>query len=263
MAGVQFSVTAPPYVRAGERFDLDLWAHSPEDRERIPTDAPRASSDSTSALAASLHVDGLDTTVSAESVHWSDGIGSAGFELAVPADAAIGSRSGTISVHLMGLQVARVYFSVQVGEKTAPRERIPVRPEHHRRAIAAFAPADRERVLERLRAFEKAAPGVDVFLDASDLLKHREGLARFLDLIAGGHVLYLFWSENAVRSSDVEREWRYALRLRGLDFIQPVALDPPDAAPLPEELAMLAGGEWPAADGASPAEGPPPPEASV
>jgi hypothetical protein len=36
----------------------------------------------------------------------------------------------------------------------------------------------------------------------------------------------LFWSDNARKSEWVEREWRLALRERGLRYIQPVPLQP-------------------------------------
>jgi len=50
-----------------------------------------------------------------------------------------------------------------------------------------------------------------------------------------------------VASSDIEREWRYALRLRGIDFIDAIPLDPPKVAPPPPELTTLHDGHWRAA----------------
>jgi hypothetical protein len=35
----------------------------------------------------------------------------------------------------------------------------------------------------------------------------------------------------------VQKEWRYALRAKGLDFIDFVPLEPPEKAPPPRELA--------------------------
>ena len=48
-------------------------------------------------------------------------------------------------------------------------------------------------------------------------------------------------------SSDIEREWRYALRLRGIDFIDAIPLDPPEVAPPPPALTTLQDGNWRAA----------------
>jgi len=50
---------------------------------------------------------------------------------------------------------------------------------------------------------------------------------------------YLFWSQPAARSVWVEREWRFALSRRGLNYIDPVPLEEPDCAPPPQELSEL------------------------
>ena len=54
--------------------------------------------------------------------------------------------------------------------------------------------------------------------------------------IPGRDVFFLFWSEYAARSEYVEKEWRYALETRGLDFIDPVPLVSPDIVKPPPEL---------------------------
>jgi hypothetical protein len=48
-------------------------------------------------------------------------------------------------------------------------------------------------------------------------------------------VFYLFWSAHAAASKRVEREWRYANRLRGSDFVETIRSQRSDA-PLPPEL---------------------------
>ena len=50
-------------------------------------------------------------------------------------------------------------------------------------------------------------------------------------------VFYLFWCRHAKESKWVDMEWRCALRERGLDFIDPVPLEPPTFAEPPVELA--------------------------
>ena len=103
------------------------------------------------------------------------------------------------------------------------------------------------RVRARIEAFEKMSPGVDVFLEAPALRAEADGLSQFLEMVSSVDVFYLFWSRQSVASSDIEREWRYALRLRGIDFIDAIPLDPPEVAPPPPELATLHDGNWRAA----------------
>jgi len=254
MSSVQFTLTAPPSVSAGETFSLDVWAHRENDRAEVskrldegdkhdrgevgpePVTGP--------ALTARVHVDGLDVDSSEVSLWWNRGLGTGTFQVATTTETVPGARTGVVGIYFLGLQIARIHFLVPIGDTTAPREIIPSRQERHTRALACFAPEDRDAVEARIRSFEKAAPGVDVFLDAIDMHSRQNGLAEFLDNISARDVLYLFWSEHAAASTDVEREWRYALRLRGIDFIDPVPLVSPEVAPPPPELATLHGGDW-------------------
>jgi hypothetical protein len=42
----------------------------------------------------------------------------------------------------------------------------------------------------------------------------------------------------------VEKEWRWALASRGIEFIDPVPLESPSDAPPPSELASLHFNDW-------------------
>jgi hypothetical protein len=55
--------------------------------------------------------------------------------------------------------------------------------------------------------------------------------------VTGRDVFYLFWSAHARDSEWVRREWQTALQVRGIDYIDPVPLVPPDEVPPPPELA--------------------------
>ena|SRR5215469_15585672 len=54
----------------------------------------------------------------------------------------------------------------------------------------------------------------------------------------GTDIFYLFWCRHAKASKWVEREWRWALESRGLEYIDPVPLEGADAAAPPPELAV-------------------------
>ena len=265
MSSVQFTLTAPPYVRAGETFSLDVWAHREDDRaevtKRLDEGYGRDKSEAFAgpALTARVHIDGLDIRNPEMSLRWDRGLGTGTFQVSTTAATVPGARTGVVGIYFLGLQIARIHFLAPIGDRTAPREIIPSRQERHTRALACFAPEDRDAVEARIRSFEQAAPGVDVSLDAIELRGRENGLSEFLDRISARDVLYLFWSKHAAASTDVEREWRYALRLRGIDFIDPVPLVSPDLAPPPPELATLHGGDWqPVPEISDPR--PPPPE---
>ena len=251
MSGVMFSIAAPLYVAAGDSFSLDVWAHAEKDLAKVVDGvatraAESAPPSSGSAVQARLHIDGLEVACPDQSLSWLDGMGRSRFGVTTKPDAASGGRAGVVSIHSSGLQLARVRFLVQIGAVTQALEIIPSRQERHHRAFACFAPEDRARVHEQMKAFEKISPGVEVFLEAPALRAQRDGLSRFLEMVSSVDVFYLFWSRESAASNQVKREWRYALRLRGIDFIDAILLDSPEVAP-PPELATLHDGDWRAA----------------
>jgi len=90
----------------------------------------------------------------------------------------------------------------------------------------------------------KVIPDLDVFVDVLDLRSGDHWEARIRREIAARDMFYLFWSVAASQSPWVEQEWRTALELRGLQYIDPVPLQPPNVAPPPPELAALHFNEW-------------------
>lgn len=79
--------------------------------------------------------------------------------------------------------------------------------------------------------------GVKVFMDVRELKANVPYPTELEKHILDSDVLYLFWSLHASRSSWVEREWRYGMDVKGLDFIDPVPLVDPRKVPSPKELA--------------------------
>jgi hypothetical protein len=90
----------------------------------------------------------------------------------------------------------------------------------------------------------KIVPDMDIFMDVLTLRSGDHWETRINEEIAARDVFYLFWSVAAIQSRWVEREWRTALVLRGLDHIDPVPLQPPAIAPPPAELSALHFNDW-------------------
>ena len=81
--------------------------------------------------------------------------------------------------------------------------------------------------------------GVDVFLDVLSLRAGQMWEQELMKNIKDRDIFYLFWSPQARESKYVEREWKFALKKRGLDFIHPIPLTDPEDAPPPPELKDL------------------------
>ena len=103
-------------------------------------------------------------------------------------------------------------------------------------AFVSYASQDRKRVATILQGMQKARPDLDVFFDIDSIrsgaaweeILHRE--------IDRRDVLFLFWSQNARESKWVDTEWRYALKCKGEEAIEPVPIELPDKCPPPKEL---------------------------
>jgi hypothetical protein len=239
---VQFTLSGPPTVAPGAPFVLELWAHGSKDRDEVVRRAlepsrPGGGGSRASSYTVRLAASGLSARESEVALGWDRGIGAAQLLVTTPADASTGSRSGSIGVYVLGFRVARVHFAIQVGEMTAEPEILPSRQDWHRSAFACYAAEDGAQVRGRLSALERAMPKLVVYTGSLELPTREEGLAPLLDHISERDVFYLFWSAAAAASQRVEREWRYAMRLRGRDFVETIGCSQSPETPLPPELA--------------------------
>jgi hypothetical protein len=142
---------------------------------------------------------------------------------------------GRVSVFWGRIVLADVAVSIRVGSATTAAaegpatERSVARP--FRKIFASYSHRDVV-VVEELARYGRTLG--DVYLrDVTHLRSGEQWDERLLDLIREADVFQLFWSWNALQSSFVEREWRYALSLDRPHFIRPTYWQEPLPA-LPE-----------------------------
>ncbi|MCK4613989.1 MAG: toll/interleukin-1 receptor domain-containing protein [Thermoplasmata archaeon] len=111
-------------------------------------------------------------------------------------------------------------------------------------AFALYSRLDREQVLPRIQGIQKALPNLNIFIDMLSLRSGQNWEQEIRKIIPSKDIFYLFWSGNAKRSHWVEKEWRCALEMKGLDFIDPVPLVSPEIVPPPEELSAKHFDDW-------------------
>lgn len=104
------------------------------------------------------------------------------------------------------------------------------------RAFVSYASQDRARVASIVQGMRAARPDLRIFFDVESLRCGENWQQALRSEIEDSDVLYLCWSLSARASTWVDFEWRYALDNKGIDCIEPVAIDPPDACPPPLEL---------------------------
>ena len=86
-------------------------------------------------------------------------------------------------------------------------------------------------------SYEKSIrPDLDIFFDVESLRSGEDWEQKLYSAISARDLLYLCWSHFARESRWVEAEWRYALKTKGPDAIEPIPLEMPDECPPPEEL---------------------------
>ena len=166
---------------------------------------------------------------------WTGEIGRATFVLEVPTDATKGAHVGSASIRINGCQMARMSFVLHVGEPRIDNTVLESHLTRHRRGFASYASDDRGDVLTRVQGMEAA--GLQVFVDVINLRSGQYWEPEITRRIGEADVFYLFWCRHAILSEWVDKEWRLALKLKGLDFIDPVPLEGPQHATPPSELA--------------------------
>ena len=157
----------------------------------------------------------------------------------VPLKAYIGDHPGKATIYIDGLKVAQISFLIQVSSVYQKQGQKSLRAEttKFQSAFASYASDDREAVLARIQGIQKAAPEMDIFIDVMNLRSGQKWQERLEHEILSRDVFYLFWSYAASKSEWVRREWEFAFKERGTDFIDPVPLVSPEIIPPPQEPA--------------------------
>jgi hypothetical protein len=250
---VHFTVTSPPVVQPSTSFLIGIWAHLEKQRKAVIERAQRASLKQDiclssqgpvdvsrgAVMSARLRLDGFAVEPAEVTILWRGEIGSANFGVTVPPKVKRGRRLGTATVHINGLQVAMIYFTLDVGVQSEAPIGIDAKVRRHRTAFASYASPDRDSVLLILQGLQKGLPSMEIFLDVEALRSGQKWQQELQRVIPSRDVFYLFWSGHAKDSRWVRMEWRCAFEKRGRDFIDPFPLVSPEDVPPPKELKDL------------------------
>lgn len=103
-------------------------------------------------------------------------------------------------------------------------------------AFISYASEDRKRVATIIQGLKIARPDLDIFFDVESLRSGENWKETLGREIEKRDILFLCWSHFAKQSEWVDREWRYALKNKGIDAIEPIPIEMPDICPPPKEL---------------------------
>ena len=169
-----------------------------------------------------------------ESQIWQGGYLNFSFAVEVPEQYGKRQILFVACVYINDIIATRLKF---VAKCTSPIEqKIEMSREDILSAFVSYASQDRSRVAMIIQGMKKARPDMDIFFDVDSLRSGDDWEKVLWREIDKRDVLFLCWSKYARESKWVDAEWRYALKNKGADSIEPVPIDPPGSCPPPDEL---------------------------
>lgn len=254
---IEFAVSAPRTVMNSRSFILDVWAYFGSYKNEIKELAQRAQRDRAIHLRSkgpvkiernttlNVQIQIPDFNIALEdTIYWGGNTGNCTFEIKVPRKNKTGFYVGTATFNVGPLQIAKLHFDIEIGNVIQKSVDITSRLRLIKSAFASYASEDRNKVLGRIQGMLKLVPGLDIFLDVASLRSGDHWEIRLEKEIRNRDIFYLFWSRAASQSPWVDKEWRTALAIKGINGIDPVPLEPEGIAKPPSELASLHFNEW-------------------
>lgn len=248
-APVQCSLFAPRKVKRNAYFQVNLYIHRSEQEkdvrarvaEFIQIDEVQRKQNQLdlstgSELDVVLDIPGMEIGETICKLVWRGDIASAEFLVAVPATYEKENAAGKLVLFKHGLPILTMVFILEVGSEQSVSE--PLDPVIHRinQAFISYASKDRQQVLFILQGLRAGLPHVKFYMDILSLTPGEHFNQALMQAIELCDMFYLFWSKAASESHWVEKEWRYALEHKGIDYIAPIPLVAPHTVPPPPEL---------------------------
>ncbi len=248
-----FSVVAPKLIEPGRNFVVEVWVAPSGRGAEMLAEATRGGRmiergnrshinlERDTVITVLLKLPDFEVPDPMEMLGWDGDIRNVSFIVKAPASLAPGVYPGIAKLMKGQLPFASIAFDLAVtspmAKVEAPPEPLKARVQRIARAFASYASQDRAEVLRRVQGIQ--ATGMDVFLDVVNLRSGQDWERAIYHEIDTSDGFFLFWSRNAAQSSWVEREWRYALKQHGLEFISPLALEDPRLTQPPAELSKM------------------------
>lgn len=250
---VRLGAAAPQVARPGQSFTARLVAYPPDAERSVRGRLEALASASTAhmnvgrcswsvgtTVVVRLTGDFLEVEEPAQEFVWTGAPSLVDFDVRVARDAPTWPTTLKYDVFVEGFRVAKLRLDLTVVEDDRKASTTTERHvEAFRRAFASYSSRDRARVLDRISALRNRV-GLEVFLDCVSLRAGEDWATRIEEELRACDEFQLYWSRNAAQSEWVEREWRMALDMRGLDAFSVQPLEPQGVAPAPPEpLASL------------------------
>lgn len=253
---VDCTVFAPPAVKPGDTFFVQVFAHRAEQAQETIELAAEFDEETRrrgftslqtpirrgTRLVLVLQIPGVKIDEAMQALTWHGTPQSAQFGVGIPRDCDRGTVIGTVTVSQESVPVGHVKFKLTIGERCGRIEPLGDDACRYRKAFVSYASKDRTKVLPRVQMLKLL--GISCFQDLIDLDPGDRWERQLYRHIDDSDLFLLFWSSAARESCWVLKEVRYAINAKHGDElappeIRPVIIEgPPPVAP-PPELAHL------------------------
>lgn len=240
---VHCTVFAPPEVKAGSNFLVQVFAHLQEQAESL-AEIAQATDESLkeqtvrklskfiergSKLTFQLLMSNVEIDEPVQNQTWEGSIIEVPFIIAVPKDCESGLKFGKIIISENDVPIGRLTFKFNISDnaETSPISEKVSREnfKRYQMAFISYASENRLQVLERVQMLEAAK--IKYFQDVLSLSPGERWEKSLYKHIDESDVVFLFWSNAASQSKWVEKEILYAFERQGGN-----ETSPPDIIPI-------------------------------
>jgi hypothetical protein len=250
---VDCTVFAPDRVEREQSALLQVFLHTPEDRNRAGTAAVKFDAETKERGHRSLLLDApIGTTFTfdveiegfvfherTDTLLWTGRPQAATFRFDVPKGCKWGQHTGTVRISKDGTPVGRISFQIEVVRDAHGARKRPVGKEarHYHACFCSYSSLDREEMLKRAQGLQ--AVGLETFIDVLKLRPGDEWNPKIFAAIDESDLFVVIWSKNARDSKWVKKESRYALnryKQHGSPDFRPIPVEGPPIASVPRGL---------------------------
>lgn len=242
---VEFSVVVPKKVEKDDYLLINVIMY--EDDYRYIVEGIREDTDEpTQEIRGGIHVVSKRTNVrieltsptldiedNIETKTWLGKYQTFSFDVYIPENLRKKTLLFNVSVYFNEVLATTLKFKVKVSESN---DLIDLFRKDIHSAFVSYASQDRSQISNIVYGIKKARPDLDVFFDVESLRSGQDWEIKLNEAIDKRDLLYLCWSNNAKNSNWVDYEWRRAYKNKGVEFVEPIPLEPPEECPPPKEL---------------------------
>jgi type VI secretion system FHA domain protein len=181
----------------------------------------------------------LDVKTPIQSFEWNGAENLVSFLVSVPKTVSPGPTQLCFEAFIESVPIAFIPLNLTIDYESATDDPVTITGRPMSSAFASYASKDAPLVALLLSALKRWDPEADVFMDCLDLTPNENWRHELERVIPSKDAFLLFWSTSASKSPWVAWELQLARATKGLEWIRPMPIDDPEAAPPPDFLLHL------------------------